>query len=224
VLELIINPVMAEFPFVVHRSDKLNNPGQIDTQMIDHLLDDDLVIADMTTLNPNAFYEMGIRHMVQKPIIHMHKVGEKIPFDISLYRSLEFSLVKPSDLHDARALLKNAVQAVLADDYRVVNPVTHARGVVKFQEQASDPQRVLLDALEGIKERLEKVETNPRPAEYVTGKQLDYIVRELLSGRAQLQHDTVIPLTPIAATEASSAKALAELRLDRLGVKKGPGE
>src|SRR5262245_59823786 len=27
---------------------------------------------------------IGIRHMVQKPIIHMHERGEKIPFDVSL--------------------------------------------------------------------------------------------------------------------------------------------
>jgi hypothetical protein len=165
VLEEIINPVMAKFPdFVVHRSDKLNHRGQIDTQMIDHLLNDDLVIADMTTLNPNAFYEIGIRHMVQKPIIHMHKVGERIPFDVSLYRSLEFSLVRPSDLRNARTLLEGAVQAVLADNYRIDNPVTHARGVLKIHEQASDPQRVLLDEMEGLKERLGKLEFKERLA------------------------------------------------------------
>jgi hypothetical protein len=164
VLEEIITPVMDQFPeFVVHRSDKLNHPGQIDTQMIDHLLNDDLVIADMTTSNANAFYEIGIRHMVQKPIIHMHKKGEKIPFDVSLYRSLEFSLVKPSDLRDARALLKDAVQAVFADGYKVDNPITHARGVLKIHEQASDPQRVLLDAIEGLTKRVGELETKSNP-------------------------------------------------------------
>jgi hypothetical protein len=161
-LEEIISPVMQDYPeFVVHRADKLNQPGLIDTQVITHLLNDDLVIADITTLNPNAFYEIGIRHMAQKPIIHMHKKGEKIPFDISAYRSIEFSLERPNDLREARGLLKSAVDAVLANGYRVDNPVTHARGVVHLQEQATDSQRVLLDEMEGIKERLNKVE---RPA------------------------------------------------------------
>jgi hypothetical protein len=109
--------------------------------MIDHLLNDDLVIADMTTSNPNAFYEIGIRHMVQKPIIHMHKAGENIPFDVRLYRSLEFSIAKPSDLRDARARLKDVVQTVLSDGYKADNPITRARGVVQLHEQASDPQR-----------------------------------------------------------------------------------
>jgi hypothetical protein len=158
-LEEIINPVMQEYPeFIVHRADKLSQPGLIDTQVITHLLNDDLIIADITTLNPNAFYEIGIRHMVQKPIIHMHKAGEKIPFDISAYRSIEFSLERPNDLRDARSRLKNAVEAVLADGYKVDNPVTHARGVVHLQEQATDSQRVLLDEMEGIKERLNIIE------------------------------------------------------------------
>jgi hypothetical protein len=221
VLEEIINPVMAEFPFVVHRSDKLNHPGLIDTQMINHLLNDDLVIADLTTLNPNAFYEIGIRHMAQKPIIHMHKAGEKIPFDVSLYRSLEFSLVRPSDLRDARASLKGAVQAVLADGYKVDNPITHTRGVLKIHEQASDPQRVLLDAIEGLANRVGQLESNSR-FEDLTSRMRGLSNEELkqIAGRVSEGIDQ-LRVKPV--NEASSAKALAELRLDRLGVKKGPG-
>src|SRR5262249_32336692 len=128
-----------------------------------HLLNDDLVIADMTNLNPNAFYEIGIRHMAQKPIIHMHKKGEKIPFDVGAYRSLEFSLDRPSDLRNARASLAGAVEGLLADGYKVGNPLMHARGVVELHERASHPQRVLLDEIEGLKDRLGKLETNLRP-------------------------------------------------------------
>ncbi|MDF0499073.1 hypothetical protein [Bradyrhizobium yuanmingense] len=137
-LEEIISPTMTEFPeYKVHRADKLSQPGLIDTQVITHLLNDDLVIADITTLNPNAFYEIGIRHRAQKPIIHMHKSGEKIPFDISAYRSIEFSLARPTDLRAARVALKAAVEAVMLEGYEIDNPVTHARGVVAIKESAS---------------------------------------------------------------------------------------
>jgi hypothetical protein len=162
-LEEIIGPVMSGYPeFTVHRADKLSQPGLIDTQVITFLLNADLVIADITTLNPNAFYEIGIRHMAQKPIIHMHKAGEKIPFDISAYRSIEFSLERLGDLRDARSRLEAAVKAVLTPGFSGDNPVTHARGVVHLQEQASDAQRVMLDEIEGIKDRLSKIEVRPR--------------------------------------------------------------
>src|SRR4029077_4166673 len=63
-LDEIIQPVFAEHfkDFEVIRSDKIAQPGMIDSEVINHLLDADLVIADLTFQNPNVFYEMGIRH------------------------------------------------------------------------------------------------------------------------------------------------------------------
>jgi len=79
---------MADFPeFETIRADQISSPGMIDAQIIRHLIDADLVIADLSGLNPNAFYEIGIRHMVAKPIIHMQLDGEVIPFDVMLYRA-----------------------------------------------------------------------------------------------------------------------------------------
>ena len=60
-LEGIIEPVMANFPeFRVKRADKDPRPGLIDAQLIDDLLRAQLVIADLTFLNPNAFYEIAL--------------------------------------------------------------------------------------------------------------------------------------------------------------------
>ena len=47
----------------VKRADEDPRPGLIDAQMIKDLLVADLVIADLSGVNPNAFYEIGIRHM-----------------------------------------------------------------------------------------------------------------------------------------------------------------
>ena len=79
-LEGIIEPVMTEFPdFVVKRADHDPRPGLIDAQIINDLLSAELVIADLSFSNPNAFYEIGIRHMAQKPIIHVQLSTEKPP-------------------------------------------------------------------------------------------------------------------------------------------------
>ena len=94
--------------------------------MINDLLDAELVIADLSFHNPNAFYEIGIRHMTQKPIIHMQLVTEKPPFDVNLYREIKFSRTRHSDVEKAKEELKLAVDAVLADGYQVTNPVTNA--------------------------------------------------------------------------------------------------
>jgi hypothetical protein len=164
-LDLIIKPVMADFPdYRVKRADEDPRPGLIDAQMINDLLNAELVIADLSLLNPNVFYEIGIRHMAQKPIIHMQLVSGTTPFDLSLYRAIKFALKKPKDWDSARAALRTQVTAVLAEGYEVENPVTNARGRIKLQEHATSEQQVFIGELEGIKDRLQRLETwNPSP-------------------------------------------------------------
>jgi hypothetical protein len=159
VLDGIIRPVMDKFPdFHVKRADNDARPGQIDTHMIDDLLNADLVIADLSLLNPNVFYEIGIRHMAQKPIIHMQLASEDVPFDVSLYRAIKFSREKYSDLQAAKSELEKAVQAVLTAGYQVENPVTRARGRIKLEEHATPDQRVILEELSALKARVNQID------------------------------------------------------------------
>jgi len=160
VLEEIIEPVMhaAERQLAVLRADRMSLPGLIDAQIIGQLLSADLVIAALTFLNPNAFYEIGIRHVVQKPIIHIHREGQEIPFDISLFRSLAFSLVRPKDIRAARDGLRKLVSAALAPDHKVENPVTKARGSIAFNETATPVERVLRAEMAALAERVHSLE------------------------------------------------------------------
>jgi hypothetical protein len=163
-LEMIIQPVMANYPeFEVKRADKISEPGMIDAQIIDALLNADLVIADLSSLNPNAFYEIGIRHMVQKPIIHMQILEETIPFDVSLFRSIKYSRLRPRDLKAAQTLLKSQIDAIFAEGYQVDNPVTRTRGVVALAKGATTGEKVLIDQIRALEIRLASVEKRTRP-------------------------------------------------------------
>jgi hypothetical protein len=162
-LEEIIQPVMAEFPdYRVKRADYDLRPGLIDSQMINDLLNADLVIADLSLHNPNVFYEIGIRHMAQKPIIHMQLASERPPFDVSLYRAIGFARTKPRDLRAARAELKGQVEAVLADGYEVENPVTNARGRIKLKEHATPEQQVLIDQMQAMQDQMQAIQDQLR--------------------------------------------------------------
>jgi hypothetical protein len=154
---------MAQFPdFHVKRADRDPRPGLIDAQMINDLLNADLVIADLSFSNPNAFYEIGIRHMAQKPIIHMQLNDQKPPFDLSLYRAIKFSRLRFRDIEEAKTDLKLTVSAALAEDYEVENPVTHARGKVQLDEHATAGQKVILDQLDAHQERIQMLEDQLR--------------------------------------------------------------
>lgn len=68
------------------RADEISSSEIIDVSMYSLLLKADLVIADITTMNANAIYELGIRHAL-KPfstiVMMQENEKEKIPFDLS---------------------------------------------------------------------------------------------------------------------------------------------
>jgi hypothetical protein len=159
-LDEIITPVFDEHfkDFDVIRSDKITQPGMIDSQVINRLLDADLVIADLSLLNANAFYEIGLRHMERKPIIHMFRAGEIIPFDVKPYRAIPFAFEHPKQRFEARDQLKQAVEAVLTPGYQVENPVTRARGYAELSQHAMPGMDVILTEIESLKSRVQRAE------------------------------------------------------------------
>jgi hypothetical protein len=70
------------------RADEIDKPGIITSQVIQHVVNDALVIADLTERNPNVFYELAIRHALRKPLVQLIKKGEAIPFDVAGTRTI----------------------------------------------------------------------------------------------------------------------------------------
>jgi hypothetical protein len=144
-LHTIVRPALAAEPFryVVNRADEFPDPGMITSQVIAAVLEADLVVADLTGRNPNAFYELAIRHMVERPAIHMIEAGESPPFDVRDYRLIEYKLAHPTDLQDAVAAVQRHAQAIEQSTYRVSNPITTARGHVQLQQSADTKDQIL---------------------------------------------------------------------------------
>jgi hypothetical protein len=156
----IIVPVFAEhFPdILVERADRIPTPGMVSSQIINRLHDAELVIADLSFHNANAFYEMSIRHKVGKPIVHMIRKGETIPFDVIPHRAIHFSNATPDEHMKARAILLPAITASLAPGFEPDNPITHARGRLELEKHASPTEKILMTRLEATENRLAALE------------------------------------------------------------------
>lgn len=157
----LIKPVISEFAdYDVVRADVISTPGMIDGQIINHLVDCDLVIADMSFLNANAFYELGIRHAHSRATIHMIRRGDRIPFDLNQHRAIVFSRERWSDWDKARTALRSAVQETLAVGYEPENPVTIARGRAKLKEHATPEVRTLMTQIDALQSRIVNLESS----------------------------------------------------------------
>lgn len=63
--EFIIRPAVEAAGYTCIRADEILHSGVIDRPMYEKLLNADLVVADITTANANAIYELGVRHALR---------------------------------------------------------------------------------------------------------------------------------------------------------------
>lgn len=105
----IINPVCQSCGFEAVRVDQINDSDSITQTIIEKLLSAELVIADISGHNPNVFYEMGYRKCTNKPIIHLKRRGESIPFDVNTVRTFEYDLTDLDSVEEVKNRLKQTI-------------------------------------------------------------------------------------------------------------------
>lgn len=181
VLRHLIRKVLGS-RFEVIRADEIDEEGLITHQIIEHLLEDDLVVADLTGLNPNVLYEVAVRHAVQKPIVHLITAGEEIPFDIANMRAVSYALDDPDLLEAAQEELDRKVKAIEAADWVAApNPISAAKNVSLLQESEQPEVRAEGDLLAAVNELRDEVRTlRKREATSETG--IRRPVREAVMG------------------------------------------
>jgi hypothetical protein len=138
-LKHLVKKVLAPRGYSVQRADDIDDVGQITHQIIERLLDDDLVVADLTGLNPNVFYELAVRHAARKPVITLMTHGQAIPFDLKDVRTVFYDLHDPDKLEAAQHNLAQMVEAIESNPGEVRNPITVARNATLLQ-QSDDPE------------------------------------------------------------------------------------
>ena len=87
----IIKPAVEKAGLQCVRADEIQDSALIDKSMYALLMHADLVVADISTYNPNAIYELGIRHAVRpySTIIIKEQEGT-IPFDLNHNRIFHY--------------------------------------------------------------------------------------------------------------------------------------
>ncbi|HEU5283231.1 MAG TPA: tetratricopeptide repeat-containing protein [Burkholderiales bacterium] len=80
----LIKPAVEAAGYKCVRADEIVHSGLIDVPMYQQLLAADIVVADLSTANKNAFYELGIRHALRPyTTIVIAEEGLKPPFDVN---------------------------------------------------------------------------------------------------------------------------------------------
>ena len=88
----LLEPVLRELDLKVIRADQIAKSGLITQQVFEHIAKARVCVADLSFSNPNAFYELGVRHVCRLPTIQVIQRGDKIPFDVSQGRTITVDL------------------------------------------------------------------------------------------------------------------------------------
>lgn len=97
IYEAIIEPVLSMVfeKDKFKRADSATEAGLIHSEMIEDIISSDLAIVDITSGNPNVFYELGVRHAAKRSgTVVIKRAGDRVPFNIGGIRAFEY----PADL------------------------------------------------------------------------------------------------------------------------------
>lgn len=157
-IKAVIEPVLKEMDFTdIHIPHKLPDPGSITSQIINFIINDDLVIANLTGLNANVMYELSLRHAVRKPIVMLCDEATTLPFDITDQRTI-FYKNDMAGVVEIKEELLDKIRAAMRDA-NIDNPIYRVVKNNLVERLISQEPNTTLPA-EAVLKRMEMMEDN----------------------------------------------------------------
>lgn len=94
------------------RCDEIISTGSIHKKMFRGIFDADVSVVDITSLNPNVFYELGVRHALHKHVTLVIRRNSNlpIPFNITGLSILGYDIDSADGLESSRKKIRDIIQ------------------------------------------------------------------------------------------------------------------
>lgn len=146
----VITPVLKEFklsPVVAH---EISETGSINDQVVRHIYNDKLAICNLTGLNPNVMYELGIRFTMRKHTILICENGTSLPFDIIAERTIFYTndIAGSSELKDQLRNMIAEIDYEKAPDNPIFKVLDYENAMGNFKQE--DVNDALIQRLQDL--------------------------------------------------------------------------
>ena len=119
---LIHNP-LSEAGYDVRRADDILHQQNILKNIIESLIDSELIMADLSTANPNVYYELGLAHAYKKNVILLAQDIKEVPFDLRSYNIFTYSTYF-AQMDKARQVIQKLIEKVQTGGMKFGTPIT----------------------------------------------------------------------------------------------------
>lgn len=182
-LDAVIKPSLDQLGFDVEAAHEISTPGSITRQIIERLLEADLVVANVTGLNPNVMYELAVRHALAEPIVTLKEEQTDLPFDIADERTIEFR----DDMMGVEELRPELIDMVRrAMEEEPDNPVYRVAEAKVMRDVSVEDQDVgsyILERLDRLEAKIGRFADRKRPPGPQPGQSEGHSIR--LEGEAE---------------------------------------
>lgn len=121
----LISKAVVELGVDCERCDEIIGTGSIHKKMFRGIFDADVSVVDITSLNPNVFYELGVRHALHKyvTLVIRRNSNLPIPFNITGLNILGYGIDSDDKLASSRKKIRDFIQNGL--DIQAVDSIVY---------------------------------------------------------------------------------------------------
>jgi hypothetical protein len=221
IVDEVLIPVLEGYlGFKVSVAHRIESTGSISQQVIRDVMEADLAICNLTTLNPNVMYELALRHAVRLPVVTIASDSTKLPFDIAEDRVIFYQ----NDIMGANILkdkLRPMVEACMKDD-EPDNPVYRAitaSKVIKEVHTTGGSEAAIFDALERLNRRMDKFQLGPGDAASIgflnTFTEIEIILEDVSVDTRYNEENAILSTLAVLFNDAFNTGAVTRTNTDR---------
>ena len=124
IYQFIIKQAVESLNIRCTRCDEIAEAGWIHADMFEQILAADVAVVDITSLNANVFYELGVRHALTSSVtVLIRKKGTHAPFNIQGLRVIDYDPLDLASVDKAKRQIASFIQNGLR--FQVIDSPIH---------------------------------------------------------------------------------------------------
>lgn len=176
VYDYLIKPACEKAGFKAKRVDENAKTSVIMIELLNMILDCDMAICDLSSRNPNVFYELGFRQAYDKKCVLIIDSKTERPFDTSMLRTITYDESLRIDLVNEKAEeLSNAIKETYENKTTDGNSLVQLLSIsssakIPDKKMMSSDLSIVLSAIQNLSSRIEapKLPSPPKEVSFKT--------------------------------------------------------